>query len=121
MNTALNAPTILITVIGLLAALLTTRWFTVQVCHWPPNTGYRLAAFLPLLMGIILFWLLPAVFLHRNQVDFADLVGVAFGIGFSLALVRAPSRYSRPLGAIFLLIYGWLLLAFVLNMVVGGS
>ena len=37
MNTALNTPTLCITIIGLLAALLTTRWFTVQVTKPPPQ------------------------------------------------------------------------------------
>jgi hypothetical protein len=120
MNAALNAPTLCITVIGLLAALVTTRWFTVQVCHWPPHTGDRIAAFLPLLMGIIIFWLLPTLFPHRTQADFADVVGAAFGIGFSLAIGRAQSRYSRILGALFLFIYGWVLIAMVVNLVAGG-
>ena len=116
MNLALNTPTLFITVIGLIAALLTTRWFTVRVCHWPPNTGYHIAAFLPLLMGAILFGLLPALFPHRSQAAFAYIVGAAFGIGFSLDLGRAPSRYSRVLGAVFLFLYALVLLASVFNL-----
>ena len=120
MNAALNAPTLFITAIGLIAALVTNRWFTVQICHWPANAGDHLAAFIPLFLGGIIFWGLPALFPHPDQTAFALVVGAAFGIGFSLALARSPSRYSRILGALFLCLYAWLLLAFIFHLVAGG-
>ena len=121
MNTSLNAATLVIFGIGSLAALFTSRWFVVRLLHWPSTAIYRIAAFLPLLMGLVLIGLLPALQTRGYNVDFAVLIGAAFGIGFSLDNGRAPSRYSRFLGAIFLFLYCWVLIGGVLAMVVGGS
>ena len=52
---------------------------------------------------------------------FAALIGCAFGVVFSLLNIQTPSLYSRILGAIFLLIHGYLLFAFTLGMLVGGG
>ena len=119
-KTDLNAPTFAILGIGSLALLLTTRWFTVRVLHWPQTVRYRITAILPLLMGLILMGLLPALQTKGYKVDYAALICCAFGLAFSLGNILTPSRYSRILGAIFLLIYGYLLFAFTLGMIAGG-
>ena len=121
MITKLNAPCVLITALGLLGALFTSRWFVVRLLNWSPTVGYRIAAFLPLLMGLVIFGLLPALQTRGYNVDFAVVIGAAFGVGYSLDNGRAPSRYSRILGAIFLFLYGWVLIGGVLAMVAGGS
>jgi hypothetical protein len=100
----LKRPTLLIFGIGSLADLFTSRWFVVRMLHWPATAVYRIATFLPLLMGLVLFGLLPILQTRGDNVDFAVLIGAAFGIGFSLDNGRAPSRYSRILGAVFLLL-----------------
>jgi hypothetical protein len=121
MNTSLNAATLVIIGAGSLGVFFSSRWFVVRLFHWPASAVYRIAAFLPLLMGLVLIGLLPALQTRGYNVDFAVLVGAAFGIGFSLDNGRATSRYSRFLGAIFLFLYGWVLIGGVLAMVVGGS
>ena len=73
-----------------------------------------------MLMGLVVFGLLPALQARGYNIDFAVLIGAAFGIGYSLDNGRAPSRYSRILGAIFLFLYGWVLISDVLAMLAGG-
>ena len=121
MNTALNAPTFVIFDLGSLAVFFTSKWFIVQLLHWPSTAVYRIAAFLPLLMGLVLIGLFPALQMRGYNVDFAVLIGAAFGIGFSLDNGRVPSRYSRILGAIFLFLFCWVFIGGILAMVAGGS
>ncbi len=90
---------------GFVGAITTTRWFVCRVCGFSDKALYRWTAFWPLIM--LLLCLYPrAVSLHCM---FGPGVGVAFGLGFSITNLRIPSWYSRGLGAVFALVFGWLL------------
>ena len=115
-----DAPTFAVLAIGSLALLLTTRWFTVRVLHWPQTACHHIAAFLPLLMGLLFMGLLRAFERRGDKVDFAILISCAFGFALSLTNLLILSRYSRILGAVFLLIYGFLLFVATLWMIAGG-
>lgn len=119
-KTGFNAPAFAILGIGALALLFTTRWFTVRMLHWPETTRYRITAMLPVLMGSVLIGLLLASEQRRYSLALAALICSAFGALFSLVNIQTPSRYSRILGAVFLLIYAYLLFAFALGMMAGG-
>jgi len=120
-KTGFNAPAFAMLGLGALALLFTTQWFTVRALHWPQTVRRRITALLPALMGLLLLGLLPAFETRGYAMGFAALIGCAFGVVFSLLNIQTPSLYSRILGAIFLLIYGYLLFAFTLGMLVGGG
>jgi hypothetical protein len=78
MITQPNTPSFLITALGLLGALFTSRQSVVRLLHRP------------LLVGLVTFGVLPALQTRGYSVNFAVVIGAAFGIGLSLDDGRAP-------------------------------
>src|SRR5665213_1647381 len=94
-------------VLGFFGVVSTSRLFVCKVCGFSQEHLYRWSAFWPLIM--FLPWLSFSVFASPSgHLDlFAPGIAGAFGLAFSIANLRIPSRYSRRLGVVFSLLHGF--------------
>jgi hypothetical protein len=94
--------------LGFFGLVTTSRWYLCRVCGSSQEKLYRWLAFWPLVMFLPWFSILiPSPSGHTGL--FAHGIAAAFGLAFSIANLRTPSRYSRGLGMVFSILHSfWL-------------